>query len=73
MANKTLYAVRDMRNGQLVSDITSTKRMFWRFFAGAENAILEYNKRKAKPKHGELEIVEFELEEVASYTAGWGK
>lgn len=62
-----IFAIRDTKTGQLVSDLNTHRRKFYTRFAFAENAIQSYKKRKAGPKHGELEIVEFELEEVAAY------
>ena len=69
MANekRMIYAIRDTSTGRLVSDITSKHSTFYKRFAYAENVVRAYRKRKAKIKHGELEIVEFALEEVASY------
>ena len=69
MANekRLIYAIRDTRTGQLVSDINSRHHPYYTKFAFAENAINAYRKRISKPKHGELEIVEFALEENASY------
>ncbi len=64
---RTIYAIRDTRTGQLVYDITSKHRLYYTRFAYAENTINAYRKRLSKPKHGELEIVEFELEEIAAY------
>ena len=64
---RTIYAIRDTRTGQLVYDITSKHRLYYTRFAYAENTIKAYRKRLAKPNHGELEIVEFELEEIATY------
>lgn len=68
MAEKRLiYAIRDTQTGQLVFDITSRHKLYYTRYAYAENTIRAYRERKAKPKHGELEIVQFELEEVATY------
>jgi hypothetical protein len=64
---RTIYAIRDTITGQLVSDITSRRNPYYVRFAFAENAITEYRKRIVKPKHGELEIVEFALEEIVAY------
>ena len=64
---RLIYAIRDTRTGQLVSDITSRRKPYYVRFAFAEKAITEYRKRISKRKHGELEIVEFALEEIASY------
>lgn len=69
MANEkqVVYVVRDTETGELVSDITSSRRVYYKHFANAENVIGIYRERKSKPKHGKLEIVEFALQEVASY------
>lgn len=64
---RLIYAIRDTRTGQLVYDITSKHRLYYTKYAYAENTINAYRKRLAKPKHGELEIVEFALDEVAAY------
>lgn len=64
---RLIYAIRDTSNGQLVFDITSRHKLYYAKYAYAENTINAYRKRLSKPKHGELEIVEFALEEVASY------
>jgi hypothetical protein len=64
---RLIYAIRDTRTGQLVYDITSKHRLYYTKFAYAENTINAYRNRLVKPKHGELEIVEFELEEIAAY------
>ena len=62
-----IYAIRDTETGALVSDTNIARRLYYKHFANAENSILAYKKRTSKPKHGELEIVAFELEEVATY------
>ena len=64
---RLIYAIRDTETGELVSDINSARRLFYKHFANAENTILAYHNRLSKPKHGELEVVEFEIEEVAAY------
>lgn len=69
MANekRLIYAIRDTETGRLVSDINTDHRKYYVRFAFAENMIRAYNKRKSKPRHGKLEIVEFALEEVGCY------
>lgn len=62
-----IYAIRDTRTGQLVYDITSRHKLYYTRYAYAENTVNAYRKRTSKPKHGELEIVEFALEEIACY------
>ena len=64
---RLIYAIRDTETGLIVSDINAQRRIYYKVFAMAENAIRAYNNRKAKPKHGKLEIVAFALSEVACY------
>ena len=54
MCNFTLYAVRDIKTGKLVSDITNPKRKFWQRKGDCEAAI-----RKAKSRRPwyDLELV----------------
>lgn len=63
MSNR-IYAVRDMNTGKLVSNITNPGRKFWERKGNAEAAIRTFNSRRAKPKHGELKLVTYELVEV---------
>lgn len=62
--NNRLYAVRDKETGKLVSDLTKPRRKYWDRQRNAVAAIDRYNKRKVKYKHGQLELVCFELVEV---------
>ena len=64
---RLIYAIRDTESGELVSNITTKHTTYYKRYAYAENVVRKYRKRKAKPKHGELEIVQFALTEVASY------
>lgn len=63
MEGKYLYAARDKSTGKLVSDITNPRKKFWQRQGDALNAIRRYNSRRVR-KHGELELVIFELVEV---------
>ena len=74
MANERLYAARDVNTGKLVSDITNPRRKYWDKKGNAVKAIDYYNRaytnRKLKPfdnkgEHGTIELVVFELVEVA--------
>lgn len=62
--NNRIYAVRDMDTGKPVSNITNPGRKFWERKGNAETAIRAFNSRRAKPKHGELKLVTYELVEV---------
>lgn len=64
---RLIYAIRDTKNRQLVFDITSRHKLYYTRYSYAENAIKAYREKTVKPKHGELEIVEFALEEIAAY------
>jgi hypothetical protein len=59
-----LYAVRDTESGKLVSNITNPRRKYWDRRGNAVAAIQNFNMRRAKPKHGKLELVVFKLVEV---------
>lgn len=63
MEGKYLYAARDKSTGKLVSDITNPRKKYWQRYGDAINAITKHNSRKYR-KHGELELVTFELVEV---------
>lgn len=74
MANERLYAARDVSTGKLVSDITNPRRKYWDKKGNAVKAIEDYNQRYANKKlkctvnkgeHGTIELVTFELVEVA--------
>ena len=74
MANERLYAARDVNTGKLVSDITNPRRKYWDKKGNAVKAIDYYNcayaNRKLTPfdnkgEHGTIELVVFELVEVA--------
>ncbi len=62
--NNKLYAVRDKETGKLVSDITNPGHKFWEVKGWAKRAVEDYNNRTVKRKHGQLELVCFELVEV---------
>ena len=64
---RLIYALRDTSTGKLVSDITAKHTTYYTRFAYAENVLRAYRARPVRRKHGELEIVEFELTEVANY------
>lgn len=68
-SDERVYCIRDTETGKLVYDMGSQGRnkKYWTSFAFAENAIRNYNKRTVNPRYGKLEIVEFQLEEIASY------
>ena len=69
MANekKLIYAIRDARTGNLVFDLTSRHKLYYTRYSYAENTIREYRRKYGKTRYYSLEIVEFELEEVACY------
>lgn len=69
-----LYGARDTSTGKLVSDITNPRRKYWDKRGNAQSAIDYYNRCYAgrefpasynKGKHGLIELVTFELVEVA--------
>lgn len=62
-SKRLLYAARDKETGQLVSDLTNPRRKYWDRRGNAVAAISNYNSRRAK-RHGEIELVVFELVEV---------
>lgn len=62
-SGEKLYAARDKNTGKLVSDLTNPRRKYWDRRGNAENAIRAYNGRSYK-KHGEVELVVYELVEV---------
>lgn len=67
MNNKYLYAARDKSTGKLVCDITSPGKRFWQRQADAIAAINRHNSERGYyyySRHGELELVTFELVEV---------
>lgn len=64
---KYLYAARDKSTGKLVCDITNPGKKFWQRQADAIAAINRHNSEKGRyyySRHGELELVTFELVEV---------
>lgn len=58
MNNRTVFGVRDIDTGKLVSDLTSKSKKFWCTRASAQNAISRWGVRR------DLEIVEFALVEI---------
>ena len=65
---KFLYGARDTLTGKLVNDITNPGHKFWELKGNCMKAINAYNNRTSyygrKQKHGQLELVVFELVEV---------
>lgn len=75
MSELRIYAARDTVTGKLVNDITNPKRKYWDKRGNAIQAIEYYNDRYAnkslsrgtnRGEHGQIELVTFRLEEVAS-------
>lgn len=63
-----LYAAREKSTGKLVCDITNPGKRFWQRQADAIAAINRHNsdRRHYYSRHGELELVTFELVEVTN-------
>lgn len=69
MNNKYLYAARDKSTGKLVCDITSPGKRFWQRKDSCIEAINKHNRDRGHyhyARHGELELVTFELVEVTN-------
>lgn len=69
MEGKHLYAARDKSTGKLVSDLTSKHKKFWQRESDCRKAINEANLKRLRwgfGRHGELELVIFELVEVSA-------
>lgn len=64
---RLIYAIRNTRTGEFVHDLTSRHKLYYTKYAYAENTIREYRRKYGKGRYGELEIVEFAMEEVACY------
>lgn len=62
--NNKLYAVRDTETGELVKYLTTPQHKYWEKRGFAERAIKDYEARRVRRKHGQLELVCFELVEV---------
>lgn len=58
MNNRTVFGVRDINTGKLVSNLTSKSKKFWCTRDSAQNAISNWGGRH------DLEIVEFALVEI---------
>ena len=65
-----IYGIRDVSTGKLVSDINANHSTYYKSLACAQNAVQAYNARKAKTKHGRLEVVAFSLTEIAIFSVG---